>query len=62
MGDQEQNKPVKDIRLSPGEIAEMKDAAAAVKGDREMTIQDIENVRSGQLSPPHTPGRTVRRR
>jgi hypothetical protein len=62
MGDQEHNKPVKEIILSPSEIAEMKDAATTVKGDREMTIQDIENVRSGQLSPSHTPGHAKRRR
>ena len=42
--------------LTPGEIAGLRDAAAganALKG----TMQDVAEERSGQLSPPHTPGR-----
>jgi hypothetical protein len=42
--------------LTPGEIANLGDAAAganALKG----TMQNVGEERSGQLSPPHTPGR-----
>ena len=42
--------------LTPGEIARRREAAAgenALKG----TMEDVAKERSGQLFPPHTPGR-----
>ncbi len=62
MSEQEQAKPAKEAILTPGQIAEMKEAAAAGKKAAGGTMEQVEMQRSGQLSPPHTPGHTMRRR
>jgi hypothetical protein len=65
MSDQQQEKPAQEALPTPGEIAEMKDAAAALAAFRNATqgqAVDVGMERSGQLSPSHTPGHTTRQR
>ena len=62
MSGQEQDKAAKPVPLSPGQIAEMKEAAAVGRKAAGGTMEHVGPQRSGQLSPPHTPGHTVRRR
>jgi hypothetical protein len=62
MSGQEQDKAAKPALLSPGQIAEMKEAAAAGRKAAGSSMEHFGEQRSGQLSPPHTPGHTVRRR
>jgi len=57
MSEQEQAKPTKEAILTPSQIAEMKDVGATLKSAARGPAQDIGMERSGQLSPPHTPGR-----
>ena len=49
--------PVSPEQLTPSEIATVRDAAAVARGFLHGTAHDVENERTGQLSPPHTPGR-----
>jgi hypothetical protein len=62
MSGQEQGKPEIPALLSPGQIAEMKEAAAAGRKAAGNTMEHVGLERSGQLSPPHTPGHTAPRR
>jgi hypothetical protein len=48
--------PQVQMKLSPAQIADMANAAAALKSVPN-TMQHVGNERSGQLSPSHTPGR-----
>jgi hypothetical protein len=59
---QQQEKPAQDVILTPSQIAEMTEAAAAAREAVGNTMQNVGEGRSGQLSPPHTPGHTVNRR
>jgi hypothetical protein len=43
--------------FSPSQIAELRDAAAETKAQLKGEMQHVGDERSGQLSPPHTPGR-----
>ena len=61
MSGQEQDKAAKPALLSPGQIVEMKEAAKAGKKAAGNSMEDVGEERSGQLSPPHTPGHTTRR-
>jgi hypothetical protein len=43
--------------MTPGEIAKIRDAAAKAEELIRGSAENIEDERSGQLSPSHTPGR-----
>jgi hypothetical protein len=62
MSGQEQGKPAKEVLLTPSQIAEAKDLGATVKNVSREQGMDVGMDRSGQLSPSHTPGHTVRHR
>jgi hypothetical protein len=62
MSGQEQDKAAKPALLSPGQIAEVKEAAKAGKKAAGNTMEHVGEERSGQLSPPHTPGHATRHR
>ena len=55
--DQRDKKPADSKLLTPSQLANRKPAAVdAASLIRDM--RDIDDERSGQLSPPHTPGRS----
>lgn len=58
--DQPKDQPKPPVKLTPGEIARQaaEEAAEAMKRHIQGRPSDIEPERSGQLSPPHTPGRS----
>lgn len=55
--DPAQDQEVKPLPLTPGDIANLKEAAAGAKAHLLGAGVDIDNSQSGQLSPGHTPGR-----
>ena len=59
---QQQEMPAKENLPSPSQIAEMTEAAAALKNAGLAQAVDVGMERSGQLSPSHTPGHTIGRR
>ena len=59
---QQPEAPTRENLPSPSQIAEMTEAAAALKNATQGQVVDVGMERSGQLSPSHTPGHTIGRR
>ena len=59
---EQQEQPAIERSLSASEIAKIEKAAEAGRKAAGSTVRHVDDERSSQLSPPHTPGHTVRER